>query len=65
MVNAPAIFGLILTMAYLLGAIPFSVIISRFKGVDLSSVGSGNFGATNVYRALGWGYALAVFLLMH
>ena len=62
MVNAPAIFGLILTMAYLLGAIPFSVIISRFKGVDLSSVGSGNFGATNVYRALGWGYALAVLL---
>jgi len=63
MINAPAVFGLILTLAYVLGAIPFSVIISRLKGVDLSTIGSGNFGATNVYRALGIGYALIVFLL--
>ena len=63
MINAPAVFGLILTLAYVLGAIPFSVIISRLKGVDLSTIGSWNFGATNVYRALGIGYALIVFLL--
>jgi glycerol-3-phosphate acyltransferase PlsY len=63
MINAPAVFGLLLTVAYLLGAIPFSVLISKFKGVDLRTIGSGNFGATNVYRALGLKYALLVFLL--
>ncbi len=63
MINAPAVFGLILTLAYLLGAIPFSVIVTRLKGVDLSTIGSGNYGATNVYRALGIWYALLVFLL--
>lgn len=40
--------------AYLCGSIPFSVLISKLKGVDLRKVGSGNFGATNVKRALGW-----------
>jgi len=44
--------------AYLLGAIPFSLIIGqRVKGIDLREHGSGNLGATNVYRNLGaaWG----------
>ncbi len=63
MINAPATFGLILTVAYLLGAIPFALIITRLKGVDLTKVGSGNYGATNVYRALGLSYALIVFFL--
>ena len=63
MINAPAVFGLVLTLAYLLGAIPFSMIITRVKGVDLRTIGSGNFGATNVYRALGFWYALLVFVL--
>ncbi len=63
MINAPAFFGLILTLAYLLGAIPFALIVTRLKGVDLTQVGSGNFGATNVYRALGIWYALLVFFL--
>ena len=49
--------------AYFLGAIPFSVLISRLMGVDLTKVGSGNFGATNVYRALGIKIAVIVFLL--
>jgi acyl phosphate:glycerol-3-phosphate acyltransferase len=61
MINAPAVFGLILVLAYLMGAIPFSVIVTKIKGVDLTKVGSGNLGATNVYRALGLGYALLVF----
>ena len=63
MIEGPSFFWLLLTTAYLLGGIPFSVIVARSKGVDLSKIGSGNFGATNVYRALGWRYALAVFLL--
>ncbi len=48
---------------YLIAAIPFGIVISRLKGINLREVGSGNIGATNVYRALGWKYALAVFLL--
>jgi glycerol-3-phosphate acyltransferase PlsY len=63
MIQAPAFFGLLLTLAYVLGAIPFSVIVAKLKGVDLRQVGSGNLGATNVYRALGLPYAILVFLL--
>lgn len=63
MIQAPAVFGLLLTLAYLIGAIPFSAIIAKFKGVDLRRVGSGNYGATNVYRAMGLNYALLVFIL--
>ena len=42
-----------LLCSYLIGAIPFSYIIARFKGVDLLKVGSGNPGATNLSRNLG------------
>jgi glycerol-3-phosphate acyltransferase PlsY len=41
--------------AFLLGGIPFSHMIARVRGVDLRSVGSGNVGATNLTRALGYG----------
>ncbi len=46
--------------AYLVGSIPFGVLAARWKGVDLRKVGSGNIGATNVARALGKGWAIAV-----
>lgn len=44
---------------YLVGSVPFGVIIARARGINLRNVGSGNVGATNVARALGrkWGYA--------
>ncbi len=63
MINAPAFFGLLITLAYCLGAIPFAHIFSSIKGIDLSTVGSGNYGATNVYRVMGLKYALLVFFL--
>ena len=46
----------ILTLAaYLLGSVPFGYIISRYMfGLDIQKVGSGNIGATNVFRNLGW-----------
>jgi glycerol-3-phosphate acyltransferase PlsY len=48
-------------LAYLLGAIPFGLLIARANGVDIRAVGSGNIGATNVFRALGKGWGILVF----
>ncbi len=46
-------------LAYLLGSIPFSFVVSRWLGrVDIRFQGSGNIGATNVLRSAGLGYAL-------
>ncbi|MES2307213.1 MAG: glycerol-3-phosphate 1-O-acyltransferase PlsY [Gemmatimonadota bacterium] len=47
--------------SYLLGAIPTSLwVVRAVKGIDLRSVGSGNLGATNLYRLLGFKYAIPV-----
>lgn len=47
--------------AYLLGATPTSYIAGRLgRGIDLREHGSKNLGATNVYRLLGWAYAVPV-----
>jgi glycerol-3-phosphate acyltransferase PlsY len=53
---------LILISAYILGAIPFGVIAARICGVDIFKVGSGSTGTTNVIRACGktWGIAVLV-----
>ncbi|HPD45860.1 MAG TPA: glycerol-3-phosphate 1-O-acyltransferase PlsY [Anaerohalosphaeraceae bacterium] len=47
--------------AYLLGSIPFGLLIARAHGVDLRRIGSGNIGATNVSRALGRPWAMVCF----
>jgi glycerol-3-phosphate acyltransferase PlsY len=47
-------------LAYVAGSIPFGLVVARAKGVNLRAVGSGNIGATNVARALGMKWALAV-----
>ena len=46
-------FIIVAATGYLLGAIPFAVIIARFCGVNIFKVGSGNPGATNVKRSCG------------
>jgi glycerol-3-phosphate acyltransferase PlsY len=49
--------------SYLVGAIPTSYLTVRIvKGEDLRLLGSGNLGATNLYRVLGWRYAVPVAL---
>ncbi len=54
-------FGLWLLASYLLGAIPTSHLVAKLiAGVDLRDVGSKNLGATNLYRVLGWTYAVPV-----
>jgi glycerol-3-phosphate acyltransferase PlsY len=52
-----------LIASYLLGAVPTSDVVSRtIAGIDLRQHGSGNLGATNLYRVLGWRYAVPVAL---
>jgi glycerol-3-phosphate acyltransferase PlsY len=48
--------------AYLIGAIPAAYLAGKAKGVDLRKHGSGNLGATNAWRVLGWKIGLAVYL---
>jgi len=56
-----ALFALL--VAYLFGSVPFGLLFARVYRVDIRKVGSGNIGATNVQRALGWGPALTVLVL--
>lgn len=53
-----------LVASYLLGAIPTSYLAGRLiRGIDLREHGSRNLGATNLYRVLGWRFAIPVGLL--
>jgi len=49
-------------LSYLSGSIPFAAIAGKLRGVDLRKHGSGNLGATNVFRVLGWKVGVLVFL---
>lgn len=49
--------------AYLLGSVSFAWWAARAKGVDLRTVGSGNLGATNAGRVLGWHWFAIIFTL--
>jgi glycerol-3-phosphate acyltransferase PlsY len=57
-------FVIIAVLAYLLGSIPWGLIISKkFFGFDIRTKGSGNMGSTNVIRVLGWKWGIAVQIL--
>lgn len=62
--TAPALLVLVAVLAYLLGSIPFGLVITRALGLgDLRAIGSGNIGATNVLRTGNKGAAMATLLL--
>lgn len=62
--SAPMVLGLVAVLAYLLGSVPFGVVITRAMGLgDLRAIGSGNIGATNVLRTGNKAAALATLLL--
>jgi glycerol-3-phosphate acyltransferase PlsY len=48
---------------YLLGSVPTGYLVARARGVDIRAVGSGNIGATNVFRILGKPAGVAVLLV--
>ena len=62
--SAPMLLALVALLSYLLGSIPFGLVITRAVGLgDLRAIGSGNIGATNVLRTGNKGAALATLLL--
>ena len=50
-------------LSYFLGSIPFGLLAGKLRGIDVRAVGSGNIGATNVWRTLGPKMGAAVFAL--
>lgn len=58
-----ALTGGIIFLSYLIGAIPTGFLLARRKGIDIRKVGSGNIGATNVYRCVGKSWGILTFIL--
>ncbi len=61
--DSPIAYVVGMLASYLLGSIPFGLLISKAKGVDVREHGSKNIGATNVGRTLGRRYGIATFFL--
>lgn len=56
--------GVVILISYILGSIPSSIWVGKVvKGVDIRDHGSGNAGATNTFRLLGWQPGVAVLLI--
>lgn len=50
-------------LAFLLGSIPFGLLIAKSRGINIREHGSGNIGATNVLRIVGKKYGISCFIL--
>lgn len=53
----------VIAVSYLIGSIPFGLLIGKLKGKDIRKEGSGNIGATNVTRVVGKGWGKLCFFL--
>ncbi len=53
LLNVNSLVYLTVPLAFFLGSIPFGILFTRSKGIDIRSVGSRNIGATNVLRSVG------------
>ena len=60
---APAVAVALIVLAYLLGSLSGSLLLGRWRGVDIRTQGSGNAGGTNALRTQGWKFALGVVLI--
>lgn len=58
-----ATLPLLVLIGYLIGSIPFSYLVARTQGVDLRNVGSGNTGASNVWRVCGFKFFVVALVL--
>ena len=56
-----ALVALLTPIAYLLGTFPSAALVARRRGVDVTAAGSGNPGASNTFRLLGWRAGALVF----
>ena len=61
--NDDLILAALIPVAYLIGSIPFGLLVGKARGIDPRKAGSGNIGATNVGRLLGGKYFALVFTL--
>lgn len=57
------LIAVLVPLAYLLGTFPSAVMVARANGIDITAVGSGNPGASNVTRVLGRWWGVLVFVL--
>jgi glycerol-3-phosphate acyltransferase PlsY len=57
------VVGLLVPLTYLLGTFPSAEIVARRQGIDITTAGSGNPGASNTFRVLGWRSGVVVFAL--
>jgi acyl phosphate:glycerol-3-phosphate acyltransferase len=58
-----AVVAVLVPVAYLLGTFPSADLVTRRRGVDVNAEGSGNPGASNTFRLLGWRAGALVFAL--
>lgn len=55
--------ALCVVAAYVIGSFPTALLVGKANGIDLRTVGSGNLGATNVLRNIGWKAGLIVYVV--
>jgi glycerol-3-phosphate acyltransferase PlsY len=62
MMQGMLLAAVLIPLGYLLGMFPTAVLVARAKGIDITAEGSGNPGASNVARLLGWKWGALVLL---